>query len=192
MRQLPQFNKTFAGRFANGNLAGQFAQGDLSNVYSTFDAGGFKWLVVSLELWPRAEVLTWANQIIKSMPGRDVIIVTHSFLDGGGSIMDNSKDNYGVSTPIQIYDNLIKKNPNIRFVFSGHTGVAARRVVPVGSSGDNAAAYLQTFHSATTNPVRIVEIDTDANTATSYICAPFTNECFDQYWSQDVNMKYVR
>ncbi len=62
----------------------------------------------------------------------------------------------------------------------------------MSARGNNAVAYLQAFHSTRTNPTRIVEIDTDANTATSYICAPYTNECFDQYWSQDVNMKYVR
>ncbi|SAK42953.1 hypothetical protein AWB82_00491 [Caballeronia glebae] len=189
VRQLPAFNRYFNARFSNGGVAGQFAAGDLSNVYSTFEAGGLKWLVMSLELWPRAEVLTWADGIIKSMPTRNVIIVTHSFLNSGGAIRaDNG--GYGVSSPATIYEKVIKYNPNVRFVFSGHEGNAARLVVPAG--GNNAVAYLQAFHSATTNPVRIVEIDTDANTATSFIAAPYTNETWDQYWSLDSNMKYVR
>jgi hypothetical protein len=189
VRQFPKFNEYFKSRFSNGSLAGQFAAGDLSNVYSTFEAGGLKWLVMSLELWPRAEVLTWADQIIKSMPGRNVIIVTHSFLNSGGAIRTDN-GGYGISSPQQIYDNVIKNNPNVRFVFSGHEGDAARRVIPAGAN--NAVAYLQAFHSPTTNPVRVLEIDTEADTATSYICAPYTNQCWDQYWSQDVNMKYVR
>ncbi|KND62171.1 hypothetical protein BVER_01967 [Candidatus Burkholderia verschuerenii] len=189
VRQYPNFNGYFKGRFSNGSLAGQFASGDLANVYSTFEAGGLKWLVVSLELWPRADALTWADQIIKSMPTRNVIIVTHSFLNSSGAIRaDNG--GYGISSPQQIYNTVIKNNPNVRFVFSGHEGDAARRVVSAG--GNNAVAYLQAFHSTTTNPVRIVEIDTSADTATSYICAPYTNQCWNQYWSQDVSMKYVR
>ena len=121
VRQLPAFNRYFNARFSNGGVAGQFAAGDLSNVYSTFEAGGLKWLVMSLELWPRAEVLTWADGIIKSMPTRNVIIVTHSFLNSGGAIRaDNG--GYGISSPATIYEKVIKYNPNVRFVFSGHEG----------------------------------------------------------------------
>lgn len=69
---------------------------------------------------------------------------------------------------------------------------AARVSVPVGTNGGNAVAYLQTFHSPITNPVRIVQIDTDANTATRYIYAPNTGEAWNQYRSLDSNMKFIR
>ena len=73
-----------------------------------------------------------------------------------------------------MWDNLISKYSNIKLVFSGHTGIAASRT-DVGVNGNTVYSFLAAIHSNTTNPVRIVEIDTAADTLTSRIIAPYDN-----------------
>jgi hypothetical protein len=51
-------------------------------------------------------------------------------------------------------------------------------------------SFLQTFH-ATTNPVRLIEIDTAANTATTHIYAPQTNTHYPQYDASFSGLDYV-
>jgi hypothetical protein len=65
-----------------------------------------------------------------------------------------------------LYDNLIRRYPDIRLVFSGHTGIAGGRLDTGdgGGGGNSIASFLGTFHSATTNPIQIVDIDTASNT----------------------------
>ena len=54
---------------------------------------------------------------------------------------------------------LIKRYPNIRLVFSGHTGQAAHRV-DKGVHGNRIDSFVVTMHSTTTNPVQLVRVDT--------------------------------
>jgi len=185
VRQSPLFNKYFSGRF--GDAAGSYSPYcdpndsspvnpacNISNGYTTFEAGGLKWLVLSLELWPRPEVVTWAQGIVASHPSHNVIVVTHSYLrDSSGNLLPN--DGYGATSPAYLRDNLITKYRNIRFVFSGHTGNAASYQY----TGNPTVAYLQSLHDVVSNPVRILQIDTANNTASSYIYAPKTK----QYWN---------
>jgi hypothetical protein len=209
VRSSPLFNQYFAGRFGGG--AGQYitykhpddaAPGSISNGYSLFEAGGRKWMVLSLELWPRPEAVAWAASQVASRPNHNVIVVTHSFLRDNNGTLFSGNGGYGSTSPQYLVDNLISRYPNIRFVFSGHEGTAASYKYTSGS-GNPTAYYLECFHAGgSVNPVRIVKIDTTNNTATSYLYAPKTN----QYWSgaswvaatpttyQDVktNMKYIR
>jgi len=192
LRQSPLFNKYFAGRF--GDSVGSYQPyrhpndvnptnpaGNISNGFTTFEAGGLKWLVLSLEFLPRQKVVEWAQNVVGSHPNHNVIVVTHSYLhDSSGNLLSKEgADQYAgpdATDPQDLRDNLITKYKNIRFVFSGHAGG------PDGIykyTGNPAVAYLQSFHDKATNPVRILRIDTANNTATSYIYAPKTN----QYWN---------
>jgi len=207
LRLSPLFNKYFAGRF--GSAAGPYVPyddpadvptGNISNGYSVFEAGGHQWLVLSLELWPRKEAVAWAAGIVASHPTHNVIVVTHSYLVDSNGTLHGDNGGYGSTSPQYLFDNLIRKYSNIRFVFSGHEGTAASYKYTSGS-GSPTAYYLECFHSDSTNPVRVLKIDTANDTATSYLYAPKTN----QYWNgaswvaatpttyQDVktSMKYV-
>jgi len=191
LRELPLFNS--ASGFLNlmqPHVAGWYAQNDLSNVYGRFEAGGLKWLVLSLELWPRAAVVEWAKSVVAANPTYNVIVVTHSFLTANGTIY-TSGGGYGDMSPQYLYDNLIKAYPNIRFVFSGHEGEALVRTF-TGSKGNKIVAATQCFHSGTTNPVRVMEIDTAKNTFKTYIALPRTNEYWRQYDYETSGMNFVR
>ena len=166
VRLLPLFNQYFNPRFA---VSGRMEPDKVDNYYTLFEAGGVDWLVLSLELWPRTAVVDWAKTVLAAHPSHNVIIVTHMYLNGDGSI-STSNGGYGANSPKYLYDNLVSRYANVRFVFSGHTGQAAMRT-DTGVNGNRIASFLQSFH-AQSNPVRIVEIDTTQNEATSWIYAP--------------------
>ncbi|MCX5064851.1 metallophosphoesterase [Micromonospora lupini] len=177
VRDTTVFNQFFTvGQY--GAVQGQFESGKVDNSYSTFAAGGTQWLVLTLELWPRAEAVAWARSVVAAHPRHTVIVVTHDYIDGNGAIEQSAS--YGATSPQYLFDNLVKQYANIRFVFSGHVGVAANRV-DTGVNGNKIYSFLQTFHSNTTNPVRLVEIDTAANSLRTWIHAPYTNQSFPEY-----------
>ncbi|NGM12990.1 metallophosphoesterase [Verrucosispora sp. WMMA2044] len=177
LRDTTVFNRYFtAGRF--GAVGGQFEAGKVDNAYATYTAGGVRWLVLSLELWPRRAAVDWAKAVVAAHPRHNVVIVTHHHLESDASIGRSA--GYGSTSPQYVFDNLVRRYPNIRFVFSGHTGTAASRV-DTGVHGNRIYSFLQTFHSRSTNPVRLVEIDTTADSLRTWIYAPHTDEEFPAY-----------
>lgn len=144
----------------------------IENAYALFEAGGVKWLVLALELWPRTNVIEWANQVVSDHPQHNVIVITHSFLNAMGGI-GQSNGGYGANSPKYLLDNLILKHENIRLVFSGHEGFTTFRE-DVGEHGNKIVSVLGCFHSNTGNPVRLMEIDVKNGSITSEVYNPLT------------------
>lgn len=186
VRLTPLFNEYFNGRF--DAQAGQYETGKVDNSYSLFEAGGLKWMVLTLELWPRQGAINWAKGVVAAHPDHNVIVVTHSYLDANGNIW-TSNGGYGSTSPRHLFDTFIRVYPNIRMVFSGHTGQAASRL-DTGVNGNRIASFLQAFHS-NTNPVRIVEIDTAEGSLATYVHAPGTGTDYPQYDTVVTGMDFV-
>lgn len=187
VRHTEEFNDTFsADRY--GNVGGAFEAGKVDNIWSSFDAGGSRWLVLTLELWPRDSAIQWAKGVVASHPDHNVIIQTHSYLNWNGSI-STSNGGYGSTAPSYLYEQLVEPYPNVRLVFSGHTGLAASRT-DTGANGNTVVSFLQAFH-ATTNPVRLVEIDTATDTLTTRIYVPSTGEYLTQYDQTFTGLDFV-
>jgi hypothetical protein len=178
VRDTTTFNQYFtAARY--GAVSGQYEAGKVDNEYSTFEAGGAAWMLMNLELWPRTEVINWAKTVVAANQRYNVIITTHDYLDTNGNI-EQTNGGYGANSPQYLFDNLVKQYANVRFVFSGHVGIAANRV-DTGVHGNKVYSFMQTFHSNATNPVRLVEIDTAAGTLHTWIYAPYNNQTFTEY-----------
>ncbi|MFG2050780.1 carbohydrate-binding domain-containing protein [Micromonospora sp. NPDC048935] len=177
LRDTTVFNRYFTVSQYRA-VTGQFEAGKVDNSYSTFEAGGVRWLVLTLELWPRVAAVNWARNVVAANPRHNVIVVTHDYIDGNGAIEQSA--GYGETSPQYLFDNLVKRYANIRFVFSGHTGIAGNRV-DTGVNGNKIYSFLQTFHSNSTNPVRLVEVDTAANSLRTWIYAPHDNRSFTEY-----------
>ena len=111
---------------ATPRSGGAYEPGKVDNIFSTFSAGGHRWLVLTLELWARPEVVSWARTVVEEHPQHNVIIQTHSYLNGDGSIAGDN-GGYGSTSPRYLWDNLVSQYPNVKMVFSGHVGVAATR-----------------------------------------------------------------
>lgn len=156
VRHTEEFNQTFVvSRYRN--VISSWEPKKIENLYSTFEAGGKKWLVLALELWPRAGAIAWANSVVSSHRGHNVIVVTHSYLNSDASI-GTSNGGYGANSPKYVYDNLISKHSNIKMVFSGHNGSSAQRVDT--PAGNKVVSFLQCMHApAPQAPYRTVEID---------------------------------
>ncbi|WP_157693048.1 metallophosphoesterase [Pedococcus dokdonensis] len=144
--------------------------GRSDNGFRTFRAGGDDWLVLSLEIWPRPGIVDWAKQVVASHPHHNVIVLTHMFLEGDGSI-STTNGGYGATTPTQLWDAL-KGYPNVVMTFSGHTGQVVSGSTPA-ADGHPVAMFLQAMHAPDTNPVRIVTVDTAKGTITTQVRSSF-------------------
>jgi hypothetical protein len=123
VRKTSKFNTYFpVSRFTAQQ--GRFEEGKSDNAFYTFKAGGLDWMVVSLEFCARWQPVRWANRVIAEHPNHNVIILTHYHLNPNGDIAERNAG-YGDLSPLEIYDLLIKKHPNILLVLSGHVGSSA-------------------------------------------------------------------
>ena len=174
-RQLVRDTKTFNTYLNRQGMdqEGAYERGRVDNTFHVYTAGGVGWLVLNLELWPRPGAVKWAQQVVASHPRHNVIIVTHSYLTAGGAIYTNK--GYGDTAPSVLATQLVKKYPNVRMVFSGHTGSYAHRV-DTGVHGNRVDSFLLNWISNSTNRTRLVTIDTLAGTLKSRVYAPYTGE----------------
>lgn len=180
LRQTGRFNSYFpVERFRNQK--GRFEENKSDNAYYIFKAGGLKWLVLSLEFCARPEPVDWANMVITKYPKHNVIILTHSHLTDKG-IIDQRNAGYGDLSPQQIYDRMIVKHPNVRFVFSGHTGSSAYRD-DTGEYGNHIYQILQDYQGqdAGGGYIRLLEVDTKAGTIIGKMYSPYYNITKDDY-----------
>lgn len=187
VRDTTAYNAAFpVSRFEY--IRGTFEPNKIDNAYQIFRAGGVDWLVLNLEIWPRSAVVTWAKSVVASHPTHNVIVLTHAYLAADGSI-SGSNGGYGATSPRYLFDNLVKVYPNIKMVVTSHVGSSASRT-DVGVNGNKILSLLQHFHS-TTNPVRLVEIDTAAGTVTSRVYAPFTDTSYPDYSTSTSGLTFV-
>ncbi len=186
-RDTTTFN-TYYNASRYGVVSGAFEANKVDNIYATYNAGGLKWMVLVLELWPRQTVVDWAKTVVASHPDHNVIVATHDFISEGGI---EQGAGYGELTPQQVFDQMVSVYPNVKMTISGHTGYASNRVL-TGKNGNKIYSFLQTFHSNTTNPVRLFTIDTQADTIKTWIYAPYTDTTYGAYSQTITGVNWVR
>jgi len=188
LRNTSRFNSYFPmGRFTLQK--DRFEANKSDNATYTFKAGGLNWLVIALEFCPRQGAVNWANQILDNYPNHNAIILTHYFLTAKGEI---SKDNagYGDLTIQSVYDQLIKKHPNVILVLSGHVDNSAWRD-DIGEKGNHIYQILQDYQFENNGGgyIRLLEIDPEAKTISAKMYSPHlkkTLEDASQFTFQNV------
>lgn len=171
LRDTSVFNSYFPDEDSS-TPEGQFEEGKVDNSYAIYEAGGLEWMVLTLESWPRREVVRWANRAISAHPDANVVIATHMYLDRSGNISRTTGGfGAGTTSPQYLFDNLIRRHENIKVVLSGHTGAAAHRT-DKGAGGNTIHSFLQTFHDPKQNPTRLIEVDTSRDTLSTWVYAP--------------------
>jgi hypothetical protein len=75
--------------YSNSAAYGLFEPGKLENSWHQLDAPTGKYLLLSLEFWPRDEVLEWANEVAKKNADRKIILVTHANVNRNGQLDDS-------------------------------------------------------------------------------------------------------
>ena len=121
-RNTTLYNKFFSPtRFKDRKWYGGHLGETNDNNYCYFEHGKLKFMVISLEFAPRDATLKWAARICQNNPDRRVIIATHCYMrtngrDTGCATSYNVAGNSGED----IWQKLVRKQPNIFFVISGH------------------------------------------------------------------------
>lgn len=123
---------------------GFFEAGKIDNYYSVFKYKDNKFLIMSLEIAPRSTVLNWADNIISQDPTEKVIVVTHDYIDKDGQRLDDLKsfglagrdktDKLKGNNAEEVFDKLIKNNPNILIVLCGHKNGEFQKEVKIKKS----------------------------------------------------------
>lgn len=167
LRDTTMWNKYYSP--ARFGYEGVFEAGKSDNGWRTFSAGGKDWLILTIELWPRTAVIGWAEQVVASHPGHNVIVVSHEILNSDGSL-SYGNGGYGANSPAALWNEL-DDYPNVQMMFSGHVGGQAANTSLTAGDGHKVATMLQAFHDPTYNPTRIVSVDTAAGTISTRIVA---------------------
>lgn len=96
--------------------------------YQLFSAGGDEYLILHMQYCPTDAAMDWANEVLAAWPTRKAIVSTHSYLSNDGAHMKNcqTKSNGDVNGA-QMWNRLIKKNPNVFLVLAGHIPGFSRR-----------------------------------------------------------------
>ncbi len=94
-----------AEEYINDN--GEFL--DELNSYTIVENNGQKYMIFSLELWPRASVLNWFIETVEQNPDKYVIVYTQSFIDNTGNMytmwdQDNRPDKLYGTTLLKAYN----------------------------------------------------------------------------------------
>ena len=108
-------------RFRNAPwYAGHYGRGNENN-HALFEAGGMKFLIISLEFAPRDEVLKWANDVVAKHPDRRTIVVTHGYLDNGRRIARPAMGyKWKGNSAEEMWRKFVSRHKRIFLVLSGH------------------------------------------------------------------------
>jgi hypothetical protein len=188
VRRTDEINEFFdAERF--GAVKGAYEPGKIDNVYSTFRAGGLRWMVLDLELWPRTGAVAWAKRVVSAHPRHNVIINTHSYLTAKGTISTSAE--YGSTSPRYLWQNLVSQHRNIAVVVSGHTGEGAMRV-DRGVHGNKVVSMLTNIRQTETNPVRLLQVKPRANALATRVVGPWNGKKYPKLKGDVRGMSFVR
>lgn len=199
VRNTDLFNQYFPQKHMSGLPAygGTYETGKMENVFYLFQSGRIKWLVITLEFGPRNEVLDWANKIVDQYPNHAVIVNTHSYLYSDSTRQSTNDSwppqNYGVGKDTgvkavnngeQIWEKLVKKHANIRWVFSGHIlngGVGT--LISINETGLPVYQMLANYQEGVRGSVkggngwlRIIDMDFKKKTTQVTTYSPYLNE----------------
>ena len=94
--------------------------GKIENYFLYLEAGGMKFLLLTLEFKPRDETLAWANEVVAEHPDYRTIIITHAYLTGAGQRTGVDKYPVKGNSGKLIWKKFIRNHENIFLVLSGH------------------------------------------------------------------------
>ena len=172
LRNTQKFNYFFpVNRFPLQQ--GRFEKNKSDNAYYLFEAGGLKWIVVTLEFCARETAAQWMDETLKQFPGHNAIILTHYHLTPEGEIAPNNAG-YGDMNVADIYDKYIKPHKNVLMVLSGHVCYSAWRA-DKGVNGNTIYQILQDYQCKDDIYIRLLDIDIQNKTITAKMYSPVTN-----------------
>jgi len=92
-----------------------------------FEAGGYRFLQISLQYHTPNSSLIWAQGIIKRYKGLPTIVSTHAFLKTPGERLNDLISDLEENNPEVVWQKFISQNDQIFLVLSGHWCAQAHR-----------------------------------------------------------------
>ncbi len=200
--------------YASQPSIGGFYAGDgpgkTDNSWHTFNANGEDWIVVALEWGPRDAVVQWADQVIGDHPNHNAILVTHAYMYYDDTIYDwatkGSSQSWnphsygiqnlpgGVNDGQELWDELVKKHENFKFVFNGHVlGDGTGKRATLGDNGNVVHQMLANYQMNTEGgqgDMRVLEFKADGETVVVRTYSPSLNRyntAADQQFTLNMN-----
>lgn len=104
-----------------------------ANSAQIFDAGGYRFLHIGLEMAPHDDVIAWATGVIQRYPGLPTMVTIHDHLNVNGerlalATVDLKKVHAEHNNPQDLWEKLLSRHKQIFMVFSGHQHGQSRRV----------------------------------------------------------------
>lgn len=140
----------------------------IDNHYIKLDAGGEKWLIISLAFGPTDDVLEWADSVVGQYPDRLIVVNTHAYMFADSTHMGTNENhkwlakNYGigkkekVNDGDEIWSKFVSKHKNIIAVVSGHvllSGVGT--LVSEGQKGNKVYQMLSNYQGGVEKSIRV-------------------------------------
>ncbi len=116
---------------------GTYNNSDMHSAYYTFETGGRKYLIISLDLEPTDAELNWANSVISANADRRVIITTHAYIGADGKLINNTLGGLQNNNGAAVWEKCASKHKNVIMVLCGHAnGVDVVKSEKVGDNGN--------------------------------------------------------
>jgi hypothetical protein len=128
-----------------------------------FDAGGYRFLHIGLEMAPADDVLAWAAEVVKAHPGLPTIVSIHDHLDSRGQrapnpVVDWKKVDPRRNNAEDLWRKFVSKHDQVFLVVSGHHRGQSFRVDandagnPVYQAMADYQDRMQTYRTVTGEP----------------------------------------
>lgn len=125
-------NKYLNSTFPEKYIKARFEEGRIDNIIVHLPLKSADIDLIILEFAPRSEAVKWANNWVKRHPKQTYLLMTHEFLKRDGSLARTNTyaeihfndTNSTKSTPVELIENLLAPNKNIKAVICGHNGFA--------------------------------------------------------------------
>jgi len=146
-------------------------------VYAEFQAGGVDFLLIGAGWNAEASCARWINSVLHAHPDHVAILLFHSYTTAEGKL-----SRQGVTA----HDMIVKCNPNVRLVLSGHLRGNGFRAEEFDDNKDgmmdrtvNAMLYnYQGYDHTNSGQIRVLTFDTATRNIHVFTYSPYTEHYF--------------
>lgn len=187
---------------AMDGFGGSYADDLSDNIYHKVDTPELSYLIFSLEMGPRDEVLQWVSDIMTLNPTYNAMINTHSYINKLGELTNPDGDGhnatfYGlgeVNLGQEMWDDYLQFEDNLDFVFCGHVNISngAALVTSLTLNGNTVHQLMANYqYASSTLPslygaLRILKIYPENGLVDISTYSPYKNE-----YTIDSNSEFI-
>ena len=187
--------------YAGSGTVTPYEPDSVQNTAHTFTVGPQKVLVLALEFGPRADVVSWADEVAAAHPDHMILLVTHAYLYHNdtrydwiayGPSQSHSPYAYGLSSEAggvsdgeQLWQGLVAQHPGFRFTLNGHVlSDGLGRLASIGNGGNVVHQVLANYQKGVSPAqpeggggfLRLMRFEADQKTVEVTTYSPYLDE----------------